>query len=290
MEIALTTPTGHVGAHLVRALIRAGLRPRLLMRDPSRLDPTLAEQVDVRRTDLYQRESVIEACTGADALYWVTPPGRTRSPLADYRRAARSLIAAVEESGIRRVVLQSSVGAEKRGGAGDIDGLALTEVALDATDADVTHLRCGYFMSNLELQTEALHEGQIPVILPIELPMAWVAPRDIAEVAAGILLNLDWAGKRIRAVHGPEDLSWDDVAKILTEVTGRPVEAVRIADEEMAATLRTVGLSPEEIDAILGMSTGMRDGFVPEQSRTVATTTPTTLRAWAQDHLLAAVS
>ena len=58
---------------------------------------------------------------------------------------------------------------------------------------------------------------------------------------------------------------------------------MRIADEEMVTGLREVGLSSEEIDAILGMSTGMRDGFVPEQSRTVATTTPTTLRAWAQD-------
>ena len=33
------------------------------------------------------------------------------------------------------------------------------------------------------------------------------------------------------------------------------------------------------------MSTGMRDGFVPEQERTLLTTTPTTLRAWAYEHL-----
>lgn len=33
------------------------------------------------------------------------------------------------------------------------------------------------------------------------------------------------------------------------------------------------------------MSTGLRGGFVPEQPRTVHTTTPTTLAAWAYDEL-----
>lgn len=55
--------------------------------------------------------------------------------------------------------------------------------------------------------------------------MAWVAPRDIAEVAVTRLLG--------------------------------------------------AGMTPGLTDAVLGMSTGLRDGFVPEQPRTVHTTTPT---------------
>jgi hypothetical protein len=35
----------------------------------------------------------------------------------------------------------------------------------------------------------------------------------------------------------------------------------------------------------MGMSTGLREGFTPEQPRTAATTTPTTLAAWCQDEL-----
>ena len=38
MEIAVTTPTGHVGREVVAMLVRAGLRPRVLVRDPDRLD------------------------------------------------------------------------------------------------------------------------------------------------------------------------------------------------------------------------------------------------------------
>lgn len=38
-------------------------------------------------------------------------------------------------------------------------------------------------------------------------------------------------------------------------------------------------------DAVIGMSTGLRANFTPEQPRTLHTTTPTTLAAWVYDTL-----
>lgn len=46
-----------------------------------------------------------------------------------------------------------------------------------------------------------------------------------------------------------------------------------------------VGMTPEQADAMLGMSTGLRDGFEPEQPRSIVTTTPTTLRSWVREEL-----
>jgi len=37
VRIAVTTPTGHVGSHVVAMLVRAGVRPLVLARDPDRL-------------------------------------------------------------------------------------------------------------------------------------------------------------------------------------------------------------------------------------------------------------
>ena len=39
------------------------------------------------------------------------------------------------------------------------------------------------------------------------------------------------------------------------------------------------------VEAVIGMSTGLRDDFTPEQPRTIHTTTPTTLASWAYEHL-----
>ena len=286
MRIAVNTPTGNVGSHLTRMLVRAGIRPLLLTRHPERIPDALREFVDVAEADSQDAAQVVAATRGVDAIHWVDPSVLSEDPLADYARASDALIAAVTENGIGRVVFQSSIGAEKRHGAGEIDGLAATEVALDALDIDVTHLRCGYFFSNLLLDPESLKAGRLTTVLPLEAPMAWVAPRDIAEVTALTLLNREWTGRRVQAVHGPEDLSWAEVAEILSEELGREVEVARIGDDEMLGALRDAGMPEAMAGAVLGMSTGLRDGFVPEQERTAVTTTPTGLRGWVREELV----
>ncbi|GAO07580.1 hypothetical protein TPA0598_03_00410 [Streptomyces lydicamycinicus] len=285
MRIAVTTPTGNVGRHVVATLVRAGVRPRVLLRQPARLAPEVQDEVDAVQVDQYDADAVVAATEDIDALFWVDPPAPGEDPLAAYARATSSVVRAVTDNGIGRVVFQSSVGAEKRHGAGDIDGLAHTETALDAMGVDVTHLRCGYFFTNLELQRDALRAGTLQVILPLDQPMAWVAPRDIAEVAATRLLSPAWSGRCVQAVHGPADLTWRQVAAILTAATGRRIGVERITDDAMRTQLRQAGMTDEAVEATLGMSTGLRENFVPEQPRTVRTTTPTTLAAWAYDHL-----
>ncbi|MEV8170594.1 NAD(P)H-binding protein [Microbacterium sp. NPDC077486] len=289
MRIAVTTPNGHVGHRLTWMLIRAGVRPLLLTRDPHRIAADLRPYVDIARADSQDPEEVVAATRDVDALYWVDPSAFSDEPLADYARATEALVQAVRANRVRRVVFQSSVGAEKRHGVGEIDGLAATEVALDALDIDVTHLRCGYFFTNLLLDVESLRAGTLATVLPLDFRMPWVAPRDIAEVAALTLLNGEWRGRRVQAVHGPADLSWTEVAAILTRELGREVTVQRIDDEEMRQGLRAAGMPEAMAEAVLGMSTGLRDGFVAEQPRSVLSTTPTTLEAWAREELVGVV-
>ncbi|TXC97479.1 NAD(P)H-binding protein [Streptomyces sp. ISID311] len=285
MQIAVTTPTGNVGRHVVATLVRAGVRPRVLLREPARLAPEVQDEVDAVQVDQYDADTVVAATEDVDALFWVDPTTGSEDPLADYVRATSSVVRAVTENRIGRVVFQSSVGAEKRHGAGEIDGLAHTETALDDTGVDVTHLRCGYFFTNLELQLNALRAGTLQVILPLDHPMAWVAPRDIAEVAVTRLLSPTWSGRCVQAVHGPADLTWRQVAQILTAATGRQINVEQIPDDAMRTQLHQAGMTDGLVEAVLGMSTGLRENFVPEQRRTIQTTTPTTLAAWAYDQL-----
>ena len=289
MRIAVTTPKGNVGHHLTRMLVRAGVRPLLLTRHPEHLPESLAQYVDVACADSRDADQVIAATRGIDAIYWVDPPAESMDPMTCYAQATHAIAAAVTQNGIARVVFQSSVGAEKRHGAGEIDGLAATEVALDKLDIDVTHLRCGYFFTNLLLDIESVKNGRLQTVLPLDAPMSWVAPRDIAEVAATTLLNPGWEGQRVQAVHGPEDLSWSQVAQILKNELNRDIVVQRVADTEMYRHYLTLGMPAAMADAVLGMSTGLRDDFVPEQRRSVATTTPTTLRTWIRDQLVPAL-
>ncbi|MCH1866376.1 NAD(P)H-binding protein [Nocardioides sp. CFH 31398] len=283
--LGLTAPAGNVGRHLVRDLVRAGVRPRVLSHRPGGLPPELLGHVDELVVDLTDPDAVHVALDGVDALGLIVPSVPADDPVAAYDAIGVGVTAALEAHEVGHVILQSSVGAELRHGAGEIDGLARVEERLDATGASVVHLRCGFFFSNLQLMLDDLRAGEVSTLLPTDHRMPWVAPADVARVAAGWLLRDDWAGRHVRGVHGPVDLSWDDVLADVAAVTGHSVVARRVSDEGVRSGLAAAGLTPARVEAVVGMSAGLRDGFVAEQTRGVTTTTATTLASWAYDEL-----
>ncbi|SHG22300.1 NAD(P)H-binding protein [Geodermatophilus nigrescens] len=286
MTIVVTTPTGNVGAHVTRLLVQAGVRPRVLLRDPARLPEGLRPLVDAVPTDLAEPGALLRGTEGATALYLVVPPTGADDPVAAAAALGEEAARAVREHGIGRTVFQSSVGAELRGGAGDIDGLARVEEALDATGATVLHLRCGYFTTNLLMDVDALRDGGVLTTpFPLDRPMPWVDPRDVAEVAAARLLADGWTGRQVQAVHGPADLTWTEVAAVVGAAVGREVRAEHVSADDLRGMLLGAGLTPRQADAVVGMSQGLSGGFVPEQPRTALTTTPGTLAGWAHAHL-----
>jgi uncharacterized protein YbjT (DUF2867 family) len=290
VTIAITTPTGHVGSHVVRMLCQAGVHPRLLLRNPGRLDAEVRDQVELAIGDQRDAGYVAEATRDAEAVFWVHPDDWSLpDPDADAERTGEGLAAAMRQNRIARVVFLSSIGAEKRHGAGFIDGLARIEQRLDAareeTGTALLHLRCGYFMTNLLGELDGLRAGRLTTTRPLDDPMPWVEPRDIATVASLRLLAGDWTGRQVQAVHGPADLTWTEAAAALSTATGVPITAQQITDDEQRAALRAAGMSEVAVEGIIGMGIGKREGFIPEQSRTVLTTTPGSLASWAITHL-----
>ncbi|WP_227998785.1 NmrA family NAD(P)-binding protein [Nocardia australiensis] len=284
-KIVVTTPTGHVGSRVVRLLLQAGIRPTLLLRDPTKIDAAIRDRVDVVQGDQGDADLVVRATRNADGLFWVDPPATTDGdPVAHYAEMGANAARAVMENTVTRTVFLSSVGAEKRHGAGEIDGLARTEELLNDTAANVLHLRCGYFFTNLFMSLPELRAGVLSTPWPVDHPMAWVDPRDIGEIVVARLLS-DWSGTHVQAVHGPEDLTFSGVAEILSQVMGLRIRAERISDDAFRGSLRSAGLSDEQVEGIVGMSVGLRENFVAADERSVVTTTPTTLAAWAYAHL-----
>jgi uncharacterized protein YbjT (DUF2867 family) len=290
VRVVVTTPTGHVGSRVATLLVQAGERPVLLARDPDRVEPALRAAAEVVAVDLADADAVVRATAGADALYWVDPAVPADDPVEAYARLGAVGARAVQENGIGRVVFQSSVGAEARTGFGEIDGLGRTEELLDATGAAVTHLRCGYFFTNLLHDLPDLRTGTLRTTLPLDRRMPWVDPRDVGDVAAARLLSTAWTGRSTQGVHGPVDLSFAEVAAIIGAALHRPVRAVRRTEEEAAAPLRELGMGPAQVDGVLGMLRGHTAEFVPDDPRTIASSTPTTLAAWAHAVLVPAAT
>jgi uncharacterized protein YbjT (DUF2867 family) len=291
MKIVTSTPTGHVGSRVVQLLLQAGVRPTVLVRDPARLDPQMLDLVDIRQGDQGDADFVCAATEGADALFWVDPTDfGAEDANAESLRLGRISAAAVRRNKIPRIIFQSSVGAEKRHGAGLIDGLAGVEELLNDTDGGVLILRCGYFFTNLLPAIDELRSGVLTTTMTPEAPMPWVDPRDIGDVVAARLLATDWAGHQVQAVHGPTDLSYTEVADILTDACDRRISVQVQSDEQARKSLLAAGMSETTADGVVAMTSGLREGFVPEQFRGIITTTPTTLGQWAYQNLRPAMT
>lgn len=286
MSIVVTTPTGNIGSRIVRVLLQAGVRPTLIARTPSKLSDEVRALADVRQGDQTDAASIIEATRGASTLFWLNSPAHGSSdPIGDYLKLAENAAQAVRENGIARVVFLSSMGAELRHGAGVVDGLGQSEEILNATDASVLHLRPGFFFENFLGQLDPIRGGVLPAPLPRDVSFPHVATRDIGDIAAARLLDPTWSGRHTQGIHGPKDLSLPEVAQTLSEATGRKIDFVEVPDEAFRGALIQAGLTEAYAEGLLQLYVGLRSNFTAENPRTEVTTTPTTLGAWAYEHL-----
>ena len=294
MPIAIATPYGHIGRRLTSLLLDAGEDLLLLPHDPDKLDADVRDRTTVRPVELEDADALVEATRGADALFWLSPPGMHTPAHRDwYRQLGRAAAHAVEANGIGHVVNLSSQGAHNADGMGPVSGLHDVEQALNATDAAVTHLRPGFFMENFAEQRDAIENaGAVFVPAPPSTTIPMIATRDIADAAARVLRDRSWSGKRVLGLHGPRDYSYEEAASIIGDVLGREVRAQQVPREAVVEQFQGYGVNDDwarslaELYANIG-NEAFLDGTEP---RTAETTTPTTLRQFAEDTLRPALA
>jgi uncharacterized protein YbjT (DUF2867 family) len=119
--------------------------------------------------------------------------------------------------------------------------------------------------------------------------MPTCATRDIAAVAARLLLNGSWSGVGHVAVLGPEDLSFNDMARIISEVLGKPVRYQQISFEAYKAGFIERGMSDAMAQGMTDMAAAKNGGLDNAEPRTPENTSPTTFRTWCEEVLRPAV-
>ena len=115
------------------------------------------------------------------------------------------------------------------------------------------------------------------------------ATRDIAAVAARLLLDPSWSGQASVPVLGPEDLSGDDMAQIMSEVLGKPVRFQQVPVEGFRAMLTGHGMSEAMAQGMVDMMVAKNEGLDNAEPRTPQSTTPTSFRQWCEEVLKPAI-
>jgi uncharacterized protein YbjT (DUF2867 family) len=263
MRITVTTPTGHIGHELADRLLSQGVDLTVLARHPEKTSDLATRGARVVRGDQTNVGSVESALEGAEAFFWLTPVDLAATNVREhYNRFADVASQAIGRYPDVRVVHLSSVGAELPDRTGPIKGLHDVEAKLNAATSNVTHLRANYFMENvLSSLPTIVARGAIFSTIAGNVTQPQVATRDIAAVAAELLLNGD-RGQHVLDVFGPEDISFDQVAQTLAEVLGVPVKHVQVSREQLRSGMLAAGLSPDFSDRLLELNEAIAQGWL----------------------------
>ena len=280
--------TGHVGGVLAETLLAAGRSVRAVARERVRLGPLAAKGAEPWPGDLEDATFLAQAFRGALGAFVLIPPRPDAPDHRGYQNlVGASIASALATARVPRVISLSSIGAHLSERTGPILGLRDFEAKLDRlAEAGVVHLRPGYFMEN--------HLWSIPLIRKLgingsgirpDAAIPMVATKDIADAAARLFLNDAVAGRSIRYLLGPGDLTMSAATRSLGEAIGRPdLKYVQFPEEGVRDAMTTAGMSRSTIEAMVEMQRAFNTGTIrPTEERSMENSTLTTLDEFAHD-------
>ncbi|RWM74187.1 MULTISPECIES: NmrA family NAD(P)-binding protein [Mesorhizobium] len=291
--IVITTPTGSIGHQVLENLLDSGRPIRVIVRDPSRLTSHTRERVEVVQGSHGDIDVANQAFAGADAVFWLAPPNvHAESVEAAYVDFSRPACDAIKSLGVKRVVAVSALGrgTAVAARAGHVSASLAMDDLIASTGVSYRALTMPSFMDNILRQVGSIRDQGMffwPISGDRKLPTC--ATRDIAAAAAKLLLDATWSGEGHIAVLGPEDLSFNDMAQIMSEVLGKPVLFEQISFEAFKAGFIERGASKAFAQCMLDMVRAKNEGLDNAEPRTPQSTTPTSFRQWCEDILKPAV-
>jgi uncharacterized protein YbjT (DUF2867 family) len=289
--IVVTTPTGTIGHQVLENVLGSGEPVRVIARDPSRIPERIRERVEVVPGSHGDIDVVTKAFAGADSVFWVVPPNPHAESLeAAYSGFTRPACGAFKSQGVQRVVGVSALGRGWPRSAGLVSASLAMDDLIAGAGVSYRALTMPSFMDNMLRQVEPIRsQGMFfsPVSADRKAPAC--AARDIAAAASRLLLDGSWSGHDSVPVLGPEDLSNNDMAQIMSEVLRRPVRFQQTPVEAFRARLAGSGASEAMAAGMVDMMVAKDEGLDNAEPRTPESTTPTSFRQWCEEVLKPAV-
>lgn len=293
--IVITAPSSSIGRQVLAGVLdEGGSQPvRVVARDPAKLPEAARRRVQVIEGSHADPAVIGRALDGARAVFWLVPPDPRAASLDDaYSGFARAGIEAFRRPPALRVVGISALGrgTQVAGRAGRVTATLAMDDLIAGTGVAYRALANASFMDNTLRQVAPIRSSGTfsgPIDAGRKLPA--VATRDIAAAASRLLLDDSWTGFAEQPLLGPEDLSSDEMAQIISDVLGRPVRYQQVPLEAFLSALTGAGMSPAMARSMTDMAEAKNAGLDNAAARTPETSTPTTFRQWCEEVLRPAV-
>jgi uncharacterized protein YbjT (DUF2867 family) len=276
MKVTVTGSLGNISKPLTKELVQKGHHVTVISSNKEKQTDIESLGATAAIGSLEDVDFLKSTFTGADAVYCMVPPNDyfdlNLDLLAYYRRLGNNYATAIEQSGVKRVVNLSSIGAHLEKGSGILLGAHDVEQILNELSSDVaiTHLRPTSFYYNLfgyveTIKAVGFSRGEASPTIAAnygaddEIP--WVSPIDIAAVIAEEIAT-PLVGRKVRYVAS-EELTGNETARILGAEIGKPdLKWIIISNAQMLGGLESAGMNPQIADGLVEMYASLHSGIL----------------------------
>jgi uncharacterized protein YbjT (DUF2867 family) len=279
-KILVTGATGNVGSRVVQELRARGVLVRAFVRDPGKAAAMLGEKVELAVGDFGDPGSIQAALDGVDGVFLACS---NQPRQVEYEKR---VIDVAEETGVRRIVKLSALGAEIGSPVAFWDWHARIEVHLRACGVPSVILRPTFSMANLLACAGAVQYTR-KLFVPVgDAKVSMIHPHDVAAAASAALIEDGHEGETY-TLTGPEAITFDGVAGCLSEAVGIEIEYLNVPDEAALQGMVEQGL-PGFLAAYIVTVFGILRGGAQEQTtdtvRVLTGREPRSFADFARDH------
>lgn len=266
--IIVTGATGQLGRQIVERLLTRVPADRIgvSVRDPQKAQAFAGQGVRVRQGSFTDADSLGHAFEGASQVLVVSVDKMGEEAVRQHRAAIDGAVAA----GARRILYTSHMGAGAASRFQACRDHAATEDALRASGVPFTSLRNGFYAASaVRFLGHAMQSGE--VALPADGPVSWTAHADLADAAAAVLADEGRFDGPTPPLTAAQALTFDDIARIAGDVTGRTFTRTIAPDDQFRKQLLSNGVPAEAADQLLGIFAAARAGEFAAVDPTLAT-------------------
>lgn len=276
MRIVITGSLGHIGKPLTQKLVKQGHDVTVISSKAQRLTDINALGAKAAIGTMYDVDFLSASFKGADIVYIMVAwdaIGSIFDKEADFPEDFKKLISiykkAIKQSGVKRIIHLSSVGAHSADGNGSLSLYHSVENMMKELPEDISikFMRPVAFYTNTFRFIQTIKTaGAIVQSYGGDQIEPWVSPHDIASAIAEEM-EKPFVGRSVRYIAS-EELSPNCVAQILGAAIGNPnLKWKVITGEEILKGMLTVGINEWIANGFVEMQVSQRDGSLYEDYR-----------------------
>ena len=273
MKIVVTGSLGHISKPLSEALIKKGHSVTVVSSKAEKQKDIEAIGAKAAIGSIDDADFLTKEFISADVVYLMEPPfnffDQNLNMETYWTSIANNYVKAVQQSGVKRVIHLSSIGAHTDKGVGMLSIHHNIENMLKQLPDDVSikFMRpVGFYYNMFAFIPTIKAQNAIFQNYGGDEKEPWVSTKDIAATIAEEI-EKPFEGRTVRYIVS-DDVSPNEAAKILGEAIGKPdVKWVVVPDEQFLNSLISAGFNPAAAKGYVEMNIGRRNNLYDDYNK-----------------------